>query len=67
MLRRGLARMAESTPRAMTQGNRMDPDSHFLQAGGSSLQGFNSHLAVDGAQPVIVAIRCSNHALTPSI
>jgi hypothetical protein len=60
MPRRGLARKADGTPTAKTQGNFTDPASHLMQSGGSYLQGYNCQLAVDSDHQVIVAVGVSN-------
>jgi hypothetical protein len=39
MSRRGLARKADGTPTAKSQGNFTDPDSPLMQSGGTYLQG----------------------------
>lgn len=60
MPRRGLARTADGTSTAGTQRNFTDSDSHLMQSGRISFQGYNDHLAVDSDHQVIVAVGVSH-------
>jgi transposase len=60
MPQRGLAHRADGSPKASTQRNFTDPDSHIMKSDGNMLQGYNCQAAVDGDHQVIVAMGVSN-------
>jgi len=60
MPRRCLAKKADGSPTNKTQRNFTDPESHFIQSGGSYLQAYNCKLAVNADHQVIVAVGVSN-------
>ena len=60
MPQRGLAHRADGSPKASTQRNFTDPDSHIMKSDGNLLQGYNCQAAVDGDHQVIVAMGVSN-------
>jgi len=60
MPQRGLAHRADGSPKASTQRNFTDPDSHIMKSNGNMLQGYNCQAAVDGDHQVIVAMGVSN-------
>jgi transposase len=60
MPQRGLAHRADGSPKASTQRNFTDPDSHIMKSDGNMLQGHNCQAAVDGDHQVIVAMGVSN-------
>jgi len=60
MPHRGLAHRADGSPKASTQRNFTDPDSHIMKSDGNLLQGYNCQAAVDGDHQVIVAMGVSN-------
>lgn len=60
MPQRGLAHRSDGSPKASTQRNFTDPDSHIMKSDGNMLQGYNCQAAVDGDHQVIVAMGVSN-------
>ena len=60
MPQRGLVHRADGSPKASTQRNFTDPDSHIMKSDGNMLQGYNCQAAVDGDHQVIVAVGVSN-------
>jgi hypothetical protein len=60
MPQRGLAHRADGSPKASTQRNFTDPDSHIMKSDGNMLQGYNCKAAVDDDHQVIVAMGVSN-------
>ena len=60
MPQRGLAHRSDGSPKASTQRNFTDPDSHIMKSDGNLLQGYNCQAAVDGDHQVIVAMGVSN-------
>ena len=65
MPHRGLAHRADGSPKASTQRNFTDPDSHIMKSDGNLLQGYNCQAAVDGDHQVIVAMGVSNQPPDP--
>ena len=62
MPNRNLPTTAAGVPKANTQGNFTDPDSHLLKGGDGWIQGYNCQAAVEGAHQIIVAVGVSNQA-----
>jgi hypothetical protein len=65
MPRRGLAHRANGMPKASTQRNFTDPESHIMKSNGEVLQGYNCQAVVDGDHQVIVAVGVSNQPPDP--
>jgi hypothetical protein len=59
---RNLRTDAAGDPKANTQRNLTDPDSHILKGGDGWIQGYNCQAAVDGEHQIIVAVGVSNQA-----
>jgi hypothetical protein len=65
MPRRGLAHRTNGMPKASTQRNFTDPESHIMKSNGEVLQGYNCQAVGDGDHQVIVAVGVSNQPPDP--